>query len=160
MAFSAVAATPQARLHAPAAAELRGIEAKLDRNLLPGGTTQLEFQIRQIFNLVVKNTIELALAPVRFKVPVQGSPEETSHNCGLYLISADGMENFIRFLSENLPIQCWSIDAIRLERIDEDHPSIILTGNLTTGSGSWLQLFALRWDNGAGTYKMDTVDFK
>jgi hypothetical protein len=159
-AFSALAATPQSKLLPPAAAELNGIEGKLDRKLLPDGATQLEIESKQIFDLVIQNTVQLTLTPVRFKVPVGGSQEASPRDCGIYLISADGAVNFIRTLGEDLPIQCWSIDAVRLERIPEDRPLIILTGNLASGTRSWLQPVVLRWDKGAGTYKMDTVDFK
>jgi hypothetical protein len=112
----------------------------------PQGAAQLEVEDKRIFKLVVQDSVELTLAPVSFKVPVQGSPEETSHDCGVYLISAAGTVKFIRVLGDDLPIQCWSIDGVRLEPVDGDYPSIILTGNVTTGSRSWLQPFVLRWD--------------
>jgi len=158
--MSTAAAMPQTSLRAPAAAEFGGIENKLDRDLLPDGATQFEVEDKQIFKLLVKNAVELTLVPVKFKIPVQGSREETSRDCGVYLVSASGTVDFIRLLDDDLPIQCWSIDAVRLDRTEPDHPSIILKGNLTTANSSWPQSFVLRRDKEAGTYKMDTVDFK
>jgi len=153
-------ALPQSRLLPPASPELKAIATKLNRKLLPDGATQLKVESKKVFDLVVKNKRQLTLVPVRFSVPVSGSPLETAQDCGIYLLSADGTVDFIRTMSDDLPIQCWSIDAVRLERIPGDHPLIILKGSLRTGNRAWEQVFVLRWDEGAGTYKLDTVDFK
>jgi hypothetical protein len=155
----AFAVTPQTKLLPPAAAELKTIPGKLDPKLLPDGATDLEVENKQIFNLVMQGATQLTLVPVRFNIPVEGSGG-TSHNCGAYLLSASGTVSFIAAVHDNLPIQCWSIEAVRLQRIPGENPLIILTGDLNTANRSWMQPFVLRWDKGAGTYKMDTVDYQ
>jgi len=47
-------ALPQSRLLSPRKPELKAIETKLNRKLLPDGATQLKVESKQVFNLVSK----------------------------------------------------------------------------------------------------------
>jgi hypothetical protein len=148
-------------LRHPATGELESIQAKLDRRLLPEGTTVFEVEIGQIFNLVIDSKKILSLVPVHLKAPPpSASDEPASNDCGVYLISGRDEVRFIRTIEEDLPIQCWSIKAVRLERIQDDYPLIILTGDLSSATRGWLQPFVFRWNKESERYEMDPVDFR
>jgi hypothetical protein len=154
------ATTPQSKLQHPTAIKLNRIKGKLDPTRLPEGARGLGVDSKQIFDLVMQNTIQLTVVPVHFTTTLDSGGDIASHNCGVYLLPANGTVDFFEIVEGELPIQCWSIIAIRLERIDGDYPLIVLTGDVNSGNRTWQQPIVLRWDKLSGKYTMDRIDFK
>lgn len=159
-ALTVLASAQQSKLVTPKAVELKEIKSKLDRDLLPGGTKNLVIEDKQSFHLIIQKAKRLTVVPVHFEAPPDTGGDYASNDCGVYLLTPDGKVSFIRTLGDDLPIQCWSIDSVRLARFGEEYPRIVLSGSLTGGHRAWQQPFVLSWDSYAKKYTMETVNLE
>lgn len=148
------------RLLPPSPAERAALEKKLDPALMPAGARHRNIDPRQIFKLVGPHGTELTVAPVVFVMP-DGSP--VWHSCGVYIVPVQGAAYFLDFSSVDpgldIPVLCWRVVSVRLERREGEPSDIVLVGSDSlTSRHSWNQDYILHRGKD-GIYDL-SADFK
>jgi len=155
-----VAAHAQARMHLlpPSAAERVALEKKLDPALMPAGARHRNIDPKQVFKLVGPHGTELTVVAVDFSMP---NPDTAGlrHTCGMYVVPAHGDAYFLDGSpDEDMPIQCWKVVSVRLDRNGAESPDIIFVGEDSLTSHSWRQEYVLH-RRADGTYQL-SADYK
>lgn len=148
------AAAQRVRLKPIRPADVGRLQTRLDKSLLQDGAKEIQVDAKQSFDLeAADGTTTLTLVTVAFRVP-HGAV--VGRYCGIFLLPRNAPEMFFNPISDDLPVVCEDIAAVRLRRDRGVPPAFVFTGRFSSGArGGWEQRFTISWDAVGHKYTLD-----